>query len=271
MFFECYGHTCSEDGFRIDSRFYSIHENSHPLNLVNNKSYRVAPLWHTMLELYQPRTLTKSSDKLPAVAGIARAIEEKTCDRYVVGLWRSQLIEGLLWQPGSGVKAPTEYRAPSWSWASVDGGLGCEGLSNRGVYDFTDIAVVVDCHVELKGVNPYGEVKSAWLTLRAPVEPLFLSETEEERYHHPRMKTRTGHAWGSYYQFDTIDENEALTLALSVIILTQSGKELYQGLIITPVNEQQYRRVGIIMLSDETLGMHDWMEEDTNFATIMLV
>ena len=111
-----------------------------------------------MLELYRLRTLTKSLDNLPVVAGITRAIEEQTYDKYFVGLWRLQLIEYFLWQPSRGVKVPTEYRAPSWSWTPIDGGLGCAGPSK--LECMSNIAVV-GCHLELKGKTPYGEIKSA--------------------------------------------------------------------------------------------------------------
>ncbi|KAF2191137.1 HET-domain-containing protein, partial [Zopfia rhizophila CBS 207.26] len=190
MFFECYCHMLSEDGFRVQGRFNSIHEDVHPsqvkqegssLSTLKARQYRGPWLWYSLLYSYYPRNLSKSSDKLPALSGIARTFEEKTGDKYVAGLWRSQLIEGLIWQAtgiqSGKMKAPPEYRAPSWSWASIDGPFGNLGLAKKDDgTDWIDIAIIIDCHVEPKGENPYGEVKSGWIQMKAPIEPLSRSE-----------------------------------------------------------------------------------------------
>ena len=56
-----------------------------------------------MLRDYTSRSLTNSSDKLPALAGLAAAFAEKTKDVYLNGLWMHGLPEGLLWSsPGLG-------------------------------------------------------------------------------------------------------------------------------------------------------------------------
>ena len=48
-------------------------------------------------------------------------------DQYLAGLWRRHLPLQLLWSLSLGVvKPPTRpkpYRAPSWSWASLDVGV----------------------------------------------------------------------------------------------------------------------------------------------------
>jgi len=87
--------------------------------------------WYHMLRDYTSRSLTNSSDKLPALAGLAAAFAEKTKDVYLNGLWMHGLPEGLLWSsPGLGfndldsksnLSAPNGHRAPTWSWASLDG------------------------------------------------------------------------------------------------------------------------------------------------------
>jgi hypothetical protein len=87
--------------------------------------------WYHMLRDYTSRSLTNSSDKLPALAGLAAAFAEKTKDVYLNGLWMHGLPEGLLWSsPGLGfndldsksnLSAPKGHRAPTWSWASLDG------------------------------------------------------------------------------------------------------------------------------------------------------
>lgn len=79
-------------------------------------------LWNSLVREYSSCMLTMASDKLPAFGGIANLFAEVTGDLYVAGMWRPSLLEQLDWwvdQPCT--KISTEHRAPSWSWASLDG------------------------------------------------------------------------------------------------------------------------------------------------------
>ena len=76
--------------------------------------------WYEMVEQYSTRRLTKTSDKLMAIAGVAALIQQTTKLTFVAGLWKEALEFNLLWST-----TPTESRSnrplPSWSWASIDG------------------------------------------------------------------------------------------------------------------------------------------------------
>ncbi|KAK2590090.1 hypothetical protein QQS21_012230, partial [Conoideocrella luteorostrata] len=79
-------------------------------------------LWNSLVREYSNCALTFPGDKLPAFAGIVDLFREATGDQYLAGLWRSNLLHLLDWwvdQPCA--RLSTEYRAPSWSWASLDG------------------------------------------------------------------------------------------------------------------------------------------------------
>lgn len=81
------------------------------------------------------RAMTNITDRLIAIAGIAGAIQQRTTNEYLAGLWRDQLPYGLLWSvpfmheytaPYAGrmftIPIGTRHEtplAPSWSWASV--------------------------------------------------------------------------------------------------------------------------------------------------------
>ncbi|TGO83824.1 hypothetical protein BPOR_0588g00050 [Botrytis porri] len=64
--------------------------------------------------------LTKDSDKLVAVSALAKCTRASFGDVYVAGLWRYMFVDQLLWS-GLSISRPKDYRAPTWSWASVDG------------------------------------------------------------------------------------------------------------------------------------------------------
>lgn len=89
-------------------------------------------LWHDVLSAYSRRRLTVESDKLFAIAGLAKYFEARTHgmfgtdgDGYCAGLWKSAMPSELLWRttfyPPRTFSRPKDYRAPSWSFASLDG------------------------------------------------------------------------------------------------------------------------------------------------------
>ncbi|KAJ4297800.1 hypothetical protein N0V90_005696 [Kalmusia sp. IMI 367209] len=75
--------------------------------------------WYSFRIKYSRCGLTKKSDKLVAIHGIAQQVSQVTGDELVGGLWRSRIIEELCWYK-SPVGEATKWRAPTWSWASSD-------------------------------------------------------------------------------------------------------------------------------------------------------
>ena len=78
--------------------------------------------WYHIVQVYAHLRLTRSADKLPAIAGIAQQVHLRTGDTYLAGLWKSDIKRGLLWVylPPSAMTRPSTPRAPSWSWAALD-------------------------------------------------------------------------------------------------------------------------------------------------------
>lgn len=134
--------------------------------------------WSALVLEYTSRELSKEMDMLPALAGLASAFARETKDVYCAGLWRKELLHGLLWtlDPASASKAenrvtrPLGYRSPSWSWASINGWrIRMEPqLFGRGrVEDAHERATIIQ--VKLKPVassDPFGQVKGGHLILR---------------------------------------------------------------------------------------------------------
>jgi len=90
---------------------------------INAASYLSRVWWDHVVE-YSPRMLTKASDKMVAIAGIAEYMWQCGLkSHYIAGLWEDTLPRDLLWYVSAGIrkKRPDGPRGPSWSWASVDG------------------------------------------------------------------------------------------------------------------------------------------------------
>lgn len=82
--------------------------------------------WLRIVEIFAARELTTSSDRLFALAGLARrAQNSRPGVQYLAGVWEEEIKESLLWQSRWPFKTKRiEPRiGPSWSWASVDKGV----------------------------------------------------------------------------------------------------------------------------------------------------
>lgn len=92
----------------------------------NDKLINFCQFWDETVHRYSQTDLTFTNDKLIAFAGVAKAIEGRWNDTYLVGLWKSVFIYQLPWTRTryDATKKPLELssgRAPSWSWLSVNG------------------------------------------------------------------------------------------------------------------------------------------------------
>jgi hypothetical protein len=88
--------------------------------------------WRTALGHYTNMLLSKQTDRLPAIAGIARQISRHMKNpKYLAGLWEQSLTTDLLWyetEQGDYDNCddiyrprlvPAKVKSPTWSWASA--------------------------------------------------------------------------------------------------------------------------------------------------------
>jgi hypothetical protein len=92
--------------------------------LAEKDAYESGMRWMKIVEEYTSLDLTFGTDKLPAIAGVAKQFRRCLSNtRYLAGLWEECLVDLLLWErnrriPHTGVRVAD---APSWSWVSVPG------------------------------------------------------------------------------------------------------------------------------------------------------
>jgi hypothetical protein len=56
-------------------------------------------VWSELLEEYSELELTKSTDRLPAITGLARVIALNFPGQYLSRIYERNLLSGLLWVP----------------------------------------------------------------------------------------------------------------------------------------------------------------------------
>ncbi|KAH7074856.1 heterokaryon incompatibility protein-domain-containing protein [Paraphoma chrysanthemicola] len=164
--------------------FKTLVPDRHPIALQIDYAHIVH--WSEIVETYSKTTLTVPSDKLVALSGLASLFRSVTNDEYVAGLWRSCLEHMLLWfiTPPSEIDCipavrPITYRAPSWSWASLDGSI----IMDAGAYNASWPAMLArEVHLEFVTEDTTGAIKSGWLDLTGCLKPMRLVKTGLNAY-----------------------------------------------------------------------------------------
>ena len=136
-------------------------------NLIRERGSRFDRLiswcYDVLHELYSSRQLTRNSDRLPAISGIARLLQDGDDMTYLAGLWKEELQFGLYWCVKERAPRSLSNPAPSWSWTSFETQI-CWWMS---VYSRMPPAEFVVNHhsVELAGQDEFGAVNAASLNL----------------------------------------------------------------------------------------------------------
>ncbi len=132
--------------------------------------------WYAAVRDYSGRQLTRKSDKLPALSGVAGAMHAYTQQWYLAGIWLLDIPAGLLWSPTDEMykqpnqeqplpwqREPLDPLLPYWSWAAFDGQVH---------YDFTRTfgpTYVRIQHVAVEPSNqdddPFGRVRNAHIRI----------------------------------------------------------------------------------------------------------
>ncbi len=120
--------------------------------------------------------MTLEKDKLAAIAGLASVIQSKTHDQYIAGMWNCRFfIEyDLCWRVSRRADdqlpfRPLKYRAPTWSWASVEGIISYRYKREHDIAGDTQLALVENVKVETFNDTATGPVKSASMQIRGPL------------------------------------------------------------------------------------------------------
>ncbi|KIW79827.1 hypothetical protein Z517_06442 [Fonsecaea pedrosoi CBS 271.37] len=94
------------------------------MSVAQGERARLHQEWSDVIEAYCPREITKTTDRFPAISGLAAQYLSTYVtpnQEYLAGLWRDTFPEDLAWSvrtAGDPRKALVDI-APSWSWACL--------------------------------------------------------------------------------------------------------------------------------------------------------
>ena len=164
----------------------------------------------------------------PALAGIASELQMIWHDTYLAGMWKSCFVTHLgwwgAWRPYPRLRG--SYTAPLWSWASFPGAVSMPEVAHED-------AEVVDCMIiPLHQGNPLGKVRHARLTLQTKLiqgnRSVSMCCVDYETSHY------------EVFDHDT-----------KFLLLGSSEHGAFFGLIISPVGDGTYMRVGQCWISED--------------------
>jgi hypothetical protein len=234
--------------------------------------------WKDIVRRYTKRKLSYPDDKLIAISAVAQAygsihsgaisqhskilLQEQTSKfkswpkAYVAGIWRHEMPFALCWWRPWDCKSesrPLFQRAPSWSWASVDGPIAYyEPMGGKASYN-TNVKVL-ECDVTLRSsLQEYGAVSGGELKLRGRLKGGFQLHYNKSNVNlqdrngikkiiniFPDSKDNPlGHS-------DRMITAFILQMGDSIGCLWSGTQELRgpYGLILLPVDDKTFKRIG---------------------------
>ncbi|KDQ18294.1 hypothetical protein BOTBODRAFT_154187 [Botryobasidium botryosum FD-172 SS1] len=235
-----------------------------PATLPKSELKKLRWAWQDVLADYTQRAVTKPADKLLALSGVTEQFHRVWRCRYLAGLWQDTLLEDLLWYKDFEIRLPRPggYRAPSWSWASVDGRILAFTLDGRLDADSGEVETcdVVECEVALAYESlPFGKVTAGTLKLHAtmkkalwnpdvPMPELFIQRCALD----VNDKLCVGCAYP--------DSSENIGEVWAVPVRWNRQSQYAAGLIVTPADEGCYRRVGYFHSPQDSPSGLEWFE-----------
>jgi hypothetical protein len=136
--------------------------------------------WYQIVDAYTKRCLTRGSDKLVAIAGLAAVMRRILRSRYLAGMWEDNLINQLIWSvpPSETRPRPEAYRCPSWSWASVDSRIEM-AYWQVGDDRSTALAKILQAGVTPAGNDDVGPIQNGFLIMNGNLGVMRLYQSGE--------------------------------------------------------------------------------------------
>ena len=278
-------------GHRLPDILFRADVESSPPPLTQNERKTLCWSWIETVGDYTNRTVAAPADKLVAFASIAELFGRVWETEYLAGLWRATLVQDLLWYKTFETRyvRPEGYRAPSWSWAAVDGRVMAYSVDDRLDPNSADTEAceVVTCEVATAtALLPFGKVTSGALTLHAvlleatwnpdsSMPDLYLkaSDTASDSTitpvasSTPEIAAEPRHIGCAYP-----DATENVEDVWAIPIQWNRAAQYAAGLIVArcPGREDAYRRVGFFHSPEDASGGLVWMLDAEKREIVLL-
>ncbi|KAF4625089.1 hypothetical protein G7Y89_g13080 [Cudoniella acicularis] len=246
---------------RLDVAFFSDPENTNSSKISPPSFMDLTYTWLDVVTDYSHRQLSFSNDKLNAIAGIASRFRDLKGenDMYLAGMWKSSLVMELLWMvdPSSktlqrGRARPKEYRAPSWSWAAIDGPVAFGGSWADWPEKVPKFAKILRCETTLESNElPTGCVTDGLLEIKGQMKQAKCVAGSDNLFDICEKEEPLGKAY--------LDVDESVDMAVWCLRVQDSF-----GILLRDSGEADFQRVGYFEIREGK----DW--KTTTWSSEML-
>lgn len=217
--------------------------------------------WESIVVEYSKRHITKRTDLLPALAGLAESYRRVTKWTYLAGIWREEMPISLLWQADHHACADrqilTDQTTPSWSWAYSNAPV-FYWMSSEFFSAKASVSAPCDFGCEYNPPGSISTVVKSWLDIDGPLSTVQGQRCVSEVWQLRREEVKAGGEWwksipddGDEYLEDAIDQD-----AIKLLILAASKEgfgDHYGALVLHACGRKAdgrsvFRRVGLASL-----------------------
>ncbi|KEF58826.1 uncharacterized protein A1O9_03669 [Exophiala aquamarina CBS 119918] len=210
-------------------------------------------VWDEVMKKYSAGSLSRQSDRLVALSGIARKLQRHVIpqDTYLAGLWKADLPFQLLWdveERGHPLQSSGAYVAPTWSWASRVATVPCEQETWTSASPLVEITSAVVTSVDQ---DRMGQISSGYLRLCGVLARGGLSRVHQPGSATPGIALKVGDKTISS-AICRLDEGVNKTIHLPHVVYClpvlrglRNRIPRYKGLLLVPTGrETEFRRYG---------------------------
>jgi hypothetical protein len=250
---------------------------------------RTSLRWIDIVKQYTTREMSEPSDKLIAISAVAQrfvSMTEGSWGRYYAGIWTERFFEQLLWSTSESniAKRLVQYRAPSWSWAAVDGRLDWPLIEV--LMDAEILCTLLDVEIQpLRSKQPYGAVTSGRIKVYGQVKQVLWSA---DRKTVKDIETQAVVPDGIMQTFPDVLEHNAqdMTVGVLKVVMRKSWAEPrifvnhvgdrfvehvevipvkhFEGILLEHIGNEVYQRVGVMgvrSIKEDKISFPGWLKQ----------
>ncbi len=241
----------------IDGKFKDIVPNTGisemaPKGLISPLTYREV-IWRRVLYSYTRAQLSNPDDREAALNGIMKVLAGVFADTCIAGLWRKGLPAQLAWRAMPSATSTPTYRAPSWSWLSMDGEIGAYAAPATKETDSSSLLLPRYVVAELKhisitraGVSALSPITSGFIRLRGMLHPVIWKTYGASRRNPTAMLNVEGErddfVLGHFDGRELAAEESGWIM--QIVVERQSGRFYGHGLLLRRNADGIFRRIG---------------------------
>lgn len=228
---------------RLDAiAFFGTHPDS---NYPKPEDHLILWEWNSLVQRYTQRNLTRQTDRILAISGLAQIFSPMRGGAYAAGLWVKDFPDTLLWENRSRALYPRPSdQGPSWSWTAINSTVTWGAGHGKDVLSVDSI----ECDLDQPSA-PFGSVKRGALRVTGPALDLEWKRTNSTSSlmspggHHLRYLMPDGMYINAHIKF-LPDAEEPDSDWTTVTLLAVKVDDHTTGIVLRKSTDSEHSRFG---------------------------